>query len=116
MISISTHWIPLRVESPVLPPFLVAGVYGPPYQEDRQVLWDFIISAACQNQRQEDLSWLLMGDFNQVLHPSRRLSSCSKILGAEAFLAAIQEGYLVDLKPVGKWFTWTNNREGLVNV
>ena len=57
--------------------------------------------------------FLIIGDYNQVLHPEDKwsLSKCS-IPGLMAAREFVQNCGLIDIPSTGPWFTWTNGRQG----
>ncbi|KAF7815029.1 reverse transcriptase [Senna tora] len=58
------------------------------------------------------IPWLLIGDFNQVLWRSDKLSTCKSCKGAENFQDTLETVGLVELPNKGIHYTWTNNKEG----
>ncbi|OMO94436.1 Endonuclease/exonuclease/phosphatase [Corchorus olitorius] len=60
----------------------------------------------------EKAEWLIIGDFNQVLKQSDKVSDCcSKISGAEALRDCLNTCSLVEVKAQDAHYTWFNNRE-----
>ncbi|KAM4105784.1 hypothetical protein ACB094_04G018900 [Castanea mollissima] len=61
-----------------------------------------------------DGAWMCIGDFNEMLSSSEKLS-CRPALPRQldAFLAALERCNLVDLGLIGYPFTWNNRRPGL---
>lgn len=59
-----------------------------------------------------NLPWLLVGDFNQILDTQDKLSSCSNHKGVESSRDTINQCGLIDIIPTGAWYTWSNNRKG----
>lgn len=78
---------------------------APPKTCNRYKLWDFIESTTDNN-----LPWLIIGDFNQVLQPSDKSSGSSKIVGANKMRDVMNMKNFMDIPTVGNRFTWTNNR------
>ena len=57
-----------------------------------------------------------MSDFNQVLEAKDKLNHNPNLRGTDDFKATKSNNALIDLKPKGLWYTWTNGREGNQNV
>lgn len=58
-----------------------------------------------------DKSWLIFGDFNQVLNPQDKLSSTPTQGGSS--LRELMDGRgIAEIESKGYWFTWTNDRKG----
>ena len=55
--------------------------------------------------------WLLAGNFNQVLSPANKHSTCNRMDGASEFRDALFDSDLLELRSSGLWFAWWNNRE-----
>lgn len=64
-----------------------------------------------------DKSFVIWGDFNQVLHPYKRKSSArSQVLGTDWLLEFVDRHRLIDGPDSGVKFTWTNNKSWLVTT
>ncbi|KAF7802526.1 reverse transcriptase [Senna tora] len=107
LINISHNWIHGYLSGPNNSKILFIVVYGPPNLHNRNKLWDFLHS-----QSNNSIPWLLIGDFNQVLWRSDKLSTCKSCKGAENFQDTLETVGLVELPNKGIHYTWTNNREG----
>ncbi|KAF7834831.1 Endonuclease/exonuclease/phosphatase [Senna tora] len=55
------------------------------------------------------MSWLILGDMNQVLSSNEKLSMHQSISGAVEFRQFVDSNDLIDIHPQ-VWFTWTNGR------
>ena len=102
------HWIHLAISFGSQELVYIIGIYGPPKPHDRDQLWEFLVTMS----RSISKPWLLLGDFNQILRPEDKYSSCSNLYKADAFQTTINRCGLLELKSYGLWFTWTNNRNG----
>ncbi|XP_060170802.1 uncharacterized protein LOC132601754 [Lycium barbarum] len=99
--------------------FLLTAVYGLHTIVDRKPLWDDLLTLA----QQITIPWLIMGDFNAVLEIEDRLVG-SPVQANEMvdFSNFVQSASMLDLKVVGREYTWTNNHvfsridRGLVNA
>lgn len=61
-----------------------------------------------------DKSFVIWGDFNQVLHPyKRKRSARSQVLGTDWLLEFVDRHRLIDGPYSGVKFTWTNNKSWL---
>lgn len=109
VLQVSENWIHVSCYDSDGINFWITCVYGMPNVSVRHILWDFIkwIGAGC------NVPWLLIGDFNQILNNSEKLSRNSKTPGALTFKQTLNHCDLIDLKPV---FTWNNGREGTQSV
>ncbi|KAF7841825.1 reverse transcriptase [Senna tora] len=108
VLDISPHWIHAFVVDGAGIEFNLTFVYGPPHLSARPPFWQKLTSFSQETQ----LPWLLLGDFNQVLCQSEKLSVNCKIPGVEDFENFLHDACLVNLHPQGNWFTWTNGRVG----
>ncbi|KAF7841821.1 reverse transcriptase [Senna tora] len=108
VLDISPHWIHAFVVDGAGIEFNLTCVYGPPHLSARPPFWQKLTSFSQETQ----LPWLLLGDFNQVLCQSEKLSVNCKIPGVEDFENFLHDACLVNLHPQGNWFTWTNGRVG----
>ena len=62
-------------------------------------------------------TWLLLGDFNQILSPIDKLSSYAKtVVRRNAFKDTTNQSGLIEVNSSGLWYTWTNNRLDYVVV
>ncbi|KAF7807376.1 reverse transcriptase [Senna tora] len=108
VLDISPHWIHASVVDGAGIEFNLTCVYGPPHLPARAPFWQKLTTFSQETQ----LPWLLLGDFNQVLCHSEKLSVNCKIPGVEDFENFLHDACLVNLHPQGNWFTWTNGRVG----
>lgn len=95
------------------PPWLLSTVYESPMATYRQHLWEYLLQLG----NLVDIPWLMLGDFNQILHPSEKkggsLVSSSRMA---AFMEVVTQCAMIDLGFSGLCFTWTNFRPGKANV
>ena len=89
------------------------AVYGWPETQDRYKSWA-LLSHICSL---IDGAWMCIGDFNEMLNSSEKLS-CRPAppCQLDAFCAALEQCNLVDLGFIGYPFTWNNRRPGAANT
>lgn len=87
----------------------VSFVYRLPKLQNRHLLWDWIIS----NSATIAGSWLLLGDFNQVLNLEDKISCVSGSSGMADFRHCLSVATLQEIRQYGPAFTWSNMRQGL---
>ncbi|KAF7804493.1 putative LRR receptor-like serine/threonine-protein kinase [Senna tora] len=108
VIDVSQHWIHLKGKDLKGMEFLISFVYGPPQAYNRGILWNNLLSFGSSI----TYPWLIMGDFNQLIHASEKLSKNTHLSGVENFVNIINSCNMIDLLPSGNWFTWCNGRNG----
>lgn len=89
------------------------ALYASPRKCLRDALWLYLQKLG----RLITMSWLLVGDFNQVLHPDekrggRPITSTQTL----SMWEMVDDCQLVDLGFSGPKFTWTNNRVGSARI
>ncbi|KAM0917175.1 hypothetical protein ACQ4PT_009616 [Festuca glaucescens] len=93
--------------------FRFTGIYGEPRTELRQKMWDVLHYL----HRQDNLSWLCAGDFNEIVRQDEQLGgnvrSASQM---ERFRECLSFCGLADLGFSGYAYTWNTRREGSDNV
>lgn len=83
------------------------GIYGHPVTARRGESWDLL----CQLHARMSYPWLLMGDFNELLHPDEYSSSGARPYHQIAkFWRAIDDCSLMDLGFEVPRFTWCKNK------
>ncbi|KAF7832321.1 Pyruvate carboxyltransferase [Senna tora] len=85
--------------------FVFTAVYGPPKVQDRHILWTYL-----HGKNEQNLPWIIFGDFNQIRGVNEKLSRCSSSHGCVDFDNFINQHTLVEIPSKGAWFTWSNNR------
>ena len=75
------NWIHIELRQVDGSKMLIFGIYGPKKLIERYKLRDFMQST----NRQVNLPWLLIKDFNQVVHMEDKSSANSKLYGADDF-------------------------------
>lgn len=94
-------------------PWLLFVIYASPNPLYQQDLWDYLRGLGTV----VTIPWLLLGDFNQVLHNSEKRGGIPTLaMRMQAFREVILAYDLIDLGFSGPRFTWTNMRKGLANV
>lgn len=113
LISVDDQIINTLVYSPQRKPWLLSAIYVSPNPLFQQHLWYYLGNLGVV----VNLSWLLLGDFNQVSENSEKRGGAPPS-GARiwAFRECISNCGLIDLGFSGPRFTWTNMRKGLANV
>lgn len=86
----------------------IGFVYGSPVLHERQLVWDSISTILTNN----DGSWLLIGDYNQIEKQNHKLGGNKRLNGVKRFVNWKNENGLLDIHTQGVKYTWTNNREG----
>ncbi|XP_062118460.1 uncharacterized protein LOC133832091 [Humulus lupulus] len=86
--------------------FYVSFVYGFNEEEGRVGLWKEISDCVTQE------PWLVLGDFNDILHKDGRIGVKVKYSKSVAFQHCIEKCNLEDVKFTGSFFTWTNKQQG----
>lgn len=104
----SKNIIHTQVESASLKvPGFISFVYGPPKEGERRAVWDQIRRLAANMQD----SWLLIGDFNDILTQSEKEGGnprpLRKIINFQRLLS---DCHLMDLEFKGAKYTWCNKR------
>lgn len=90
---------------------VVSFVFDPPDLGKRCILWSFFSQTALYMSD----SWIVLGDFNQVLH----LHGFEKLRGNKNlpisvhFADFIYSFNMIDIIPYGIWFTCSNGRVGV---
>ncbi|XP_050222690.1 uncharacterized protein LOC126672781 [Mercurialis annua] len=98
------RWISIDFEISSTPIRFIL-VYGCSMAIERVALWPNILS-----ELQSDRLCFLVGDFNEILHPSDRLNCSGYSSGMMQFLDFIQSSSLVEINNQGRLFTWYNNQ------
>ncbi|GMI72452.1 hypothetical protein HRI_000914500 [Hibiscus trionum] len=83
------------------------GFYGNPVESLREDSWNLLRSLS-ENQ---NLPWLVMGDFNEILLSSEKEGGRLRPnRNMEAFRSALEDCGLMDLGFTGHWYTWEKGR------
>ena len=88
--------------------FEASFIYGSNCIYERRILWSYMrmIAAASYSN-----PWICVGDFNAVLQPQEIFGGIrGRDRGADEFTNAIYSTFLVDLRFIGIYFTWSNKR------
>ncbi|KAL2929928.1 DNA polymerase I [Bienertia sinuspersici] len=87
--------------------FNMTFVYGFNERRDRESLWSELkeIWRKCMG------SWLVMGDFSSMLHLDGRIGDPVRLVEVMTMRDCIEHCRLLELKSVGRTFTWTNKQE-----
>ncbi|XP_074292581.1 uncharacterized protein LOC141619461 [Silene latifolia] len=83
-------------------------IYGCNKDQERKDLWASLL------QIKTGLSdpWLIMGDFNNVLHFDERIGSPVSMAEVREFQDCVDRCGLYDLVTTGDFFTWNNKQDG----
>ncbi|XP_074288829.1 uncharacterized protein LOC141613981 [Silene latifolia] len=87
-------------------------VYGCNKDSDRHDLWNSLIQMKANYLE----PWIVMGDFNNVLHFDERIGSSVTAAEVRAFQDCVDVCGLYDLIVTGAYFTWNNKQEGECRV
>jgi hypothetical protein len=82
--------------------WFLTGVYASPVYTSRLDLWNHLIGL----KRDVDGPWLLMGDFNDIIHPSEQRGDNFSQSKAAALLNVMDSCNLVEVTSTGGNFTW----------
>ncbi|XP_074292480.1 uncharacterized protein LOC141619355 [Silene latifolia] len=87
-------------------------VYGCNKDFDRRELWRYLVQmkASCMD------PWLVMGDFNNVLHFDERIGSNITSAETREFQECMKMCGLYDLIVTGAYYTWNNKQAGECRV
>ncbi|XP_058188448.1 uncharacterized protein LOC131306305 [Rhododendron vialii] len=84
-------------------------LYGHPYLCHRKDTWEFLGKVLVNF----DLPLMSVRDYNQVLDPSDKHSTCSRgLVDVEWFREFVENFNLANIPGFGVHFIWTNNRKG----
>ncbi|XP_062115678.1 uncharacterized protein LOC133829870 [Humulus lupulus] len=86
--------------------FYVSFVYGFNAEEGRVELWKELYECFTLE------PWLVLGDFNDILHKDERIGVKVKYIKSVTFQQCIEKCNLEDVKSTGSFFTWTNKQQG----
>ena len=96
-------------ESSASIPWRATGFYGQPKTKKHYISWQLLdtLNAQC------DMSWIVFGDFNEIVHPSEKSGGQERdVKQMERFRNCLGRYGLVDMGFVGQRFTWCNGRSG----
>ncbi|KAL0431508.1 UNVERIFIED_CONTAM: hypothetical protein Sradi_0776800 [Sesamum radiatum] len=90
-------------------PFILSAVYNHPQPNLQHQVWDELnsISDLINNHK-----WLLIGDFNCILHPHEKIGGNFYPTRILRFSECMNYCNLLDLGYIGHKFTWTNRQFG----
>lgn len=88
---------------------LVSFVYGSNCRTERRLLWSEL-EAHSVSQFAMDFPWTILGDFNEILHPSEhsKMDQFTFSRGLRDFKDCIDNSAIMDLPYCGNSFTWSN--------
>lgn len=93
--------------------WLLSAIYASPNPVFRHDLWDYL---RCLGPISE-LTWLLIGDYNQVLSPNEKRGGLPvSTAQVRSFLEVIRTCELLDIGYSRPKFTWSNMRRGMANI
>ena len=89
--------------------FLVSFIYGSNCRIERRTLWSEL-EACSVSQQVINTPWIILGDFNEILHPSEhsKTDQLSFSRGLRDFKDCVDSTALFDLPYCGSSFTWSN--------
>ncbi|KAG7533165.1 Reverse transcriptase zinc-binding domain [Arabidopsis thaliana x Arabidopsis arenosa] len=90
---------------------VVSSIYGANEASSRQSLWGELVTLSTDS-RVRGKAWIVLGDFNQVLHPSEHSTVNGSIVdrSTRIFRDTLVQAGLEDLNFRGNTFTWWNKR------
>ncbi|XP_021858845.2 uncharacterized protein [Spinacia oleracea] len=88
--------------------FWCSFIYGHNSQTKRLALWKDLCDIA------DTLTgpWILMGDFNCVLHTGERVGSAVRLSEIQDFQNCVSKCSIEDAKSSGNFYTWNNKQQG----
>lgn len=93
--------------SPTKPFWLLSAIYASRHYQLRDMLWNSLINLHINN----DLSWLIGGDFNEILESRDKFGGLPiNNNRADKFANFMHSCNLLDLGFQGSRFTWTNKQ------
>lgn len=113
MISKSLQMVCCEVQLPdYTESFLVSFVYASNDEATRQSLWDELVSFSSDS-RLDGKAWVVLGDFNQIRHPSEHSTANGSNVDrpTRLFRDVLLNASLEDLNFRGNTFTWWNKRK-----
>jgi hypothetical protein len=83
--------------------WFLTGLYASPVYTSRLELWNHI------SEMRRDITgpWLLMGDFNEIIHPSEQRGGNFSHSRADVLLKTMETCNLMDVQSTGGVFTWS---------
>ncbi|XP_056694797.1 uncharacterized protein [Spinacia oleracea] len=88
--------------------FWCSFIYGHNSQKERVALWKDLGDIAARLNG----PWILMGDFNCVLHAGERVGSAVRLGEIQDFQNCISKCQVEDAKSSGNFYTWNNKQQG----
>jgi len=85
-----------------------SGIYASPIISIREGLWDYLRDLRSRVNH----SWVLLGDFNEILLPSEQRGGIFSQSRANKFSQVIDDCNLLDLHSFGRKYTWQANCRG----
>lgn len=108
IVTIDDQVINMLIKRGRNPVWFLSAIYASPKLNFRNELWQYIKSGFMQ-----DIPWLLVGDFNQVLDDSeKRGGKPIAQYRARPFREMVNGCALIDIGFEGLRFTWSNMRRG----
>ncbi|OMO73971.1 Endonuclease/exonuclease/phosphatase [Corchorus olitorius] len=90
--------------------FWLNCIHGHPNLQQRQQVWDQLIQ--CKQNIRDEEPWIVLGDFNQVVKGSDKVSlTNSQLQGAENLKQCLDVCCLSELSYKGQQFTWSSKRD-----
>ncbi|KAJ0855829.1 putative RNA-directed DNA polymerase transcription factor bZIP family [Helianthus annuus] len=84
--------------------YICSFVYGFTKIQGRRLLWKELVRL---NGTIQDLPWVVLGDFNTILHPNEKSVELKRVnYGMEDFSCCVNEINLFDIAMSGLFFTW----------
>ncbi|KAL0462804.1 UNVERIFIED_CONTAM: hypothetical protein Slati_0168000 [Sesamum latifolium] len=102
-----SQFLHVKVSSGIIPTDIICTfVYAKCYRNPRRILWEELVKLSNQ-----DIPWIVGGDFNVILHPNENQGGDMQRLGPmDDFNDMMLDTGLIDAGFEGDSFTWTNKR------
>jgi hypothetical protein len=88
--------------------WFLTGIYASPIYSQRQEQWHYLRNL----QSNLNGSWFLVGDFNEIIHPSEQRGGHFNQTRADLLLRTMDACNLLDVATTGGKFTWARNCAG----
>lgn len=90
--------------------FNISVVYAFNREEERKDLWNTLTKL------EENIPWVILGDFNAILHKEDRIGPRAHCIPSESFLQWVRTCKLDDVRFTGCRYTWTNKQVGEARI
>nr|TKS04410.1 hypothetical protein D5086_0000141350 [Populus alba] len=107
----SSQWLSCKVTAPsLIQPLKITFIYNHNTPAERTLLWNHLSHESSLN---AGLPWLVMGDFNAILHTDDRVGGDMQwYRHQDDFRHCIRQSELIQIPYTGPRFTWHNGQHG----